>query len=132
MTWEQPAIRFAARWEAEMKFSVLICTRNRAASLRATLAAIFDQIPAHAHEYEVVVIDNASTDPTRLTVADFIAALPTRQRGRLRYGYEARPEEAHHLALRAAQGETLIWLEDNASLESIGGLLKKIQVREKG
>ncbi len=98
-----------------MRISVLICTRNRAVSLRETLEVIFDQAPAKGYEYEVIVVDNASTDTTRLVVAEFIAALPTKHYGRLRYCYEPRPglSYARNTALGAARGEILVFTDDD-------------------
>ena len=98
-----------------MRISVLICTRNRAASLRDTLEVIFDQTPSANYEYEVVVVDNASTDTTRLVIAEFIATLPTKHYGRLRYCYEPRPglSYARNTALRAAQGDVLVFTDDD-------------------
>jgi glycosyltransferase involved in cell wall biosynthesis len=50
--------------------SVVVCTRNRAAALETTLNSIFSQdVPAS--EYEVVVVDDGSTDPTPDVVAKF-------------------------------------------------------------
>lgn len=98
-----------------MKMSVLVCTRNRAASLHDTLEAIFKQAISNEYEYEVIVVDNASTDTTRLVVAEFIAQLQTGHYGRLRYCYESRPglSYARNTALQAAQGDILVFTDDD-------------------
>ncbi|MBL8206585.1 MAG: glycosyltransferase family 2 protein [Blastocatellia bacterium] len=98
-----------------MKISVLICSRNRAASLRSTLEAVFNQVVSENYDFEVVVVDNASTDATRLTVAAFISALPAQHFGRLRYCYEARPglSNARNAALGLAQGDILAFIDDD-------------------
>lgn len=98
-----------------MKLSVMICTRNRAASLRTTLNALFQLALSPTYDYEVVVVDNGSTDATRLVVAEFIAALPKRHHGRLRYCHEPRPglSNARNAALRTAQGDVLIFIDDD-------------------
>jgi glycosyltransferase involved in cell wall biosynthesis len=98
-----------------MRISVLICTRNRASALRQTLAAVFNQAPAQGCEYEVIVVDNGSSDATRLVIADFIASLPAKHQGRLRYCYEPRSGRAfaRNTALSVAQGELLVFLGDD-------------------
>ena len=74
-----------------MRFSVIICTRNRAASLRETLEAVFDQVPNQEISFEVIVVDNGSTDATKPLVAEFLATLPDRHYSNLKYCYESQP-----------------------------------------
>lgn len=104
-----------------MRISVLICTRNRAASLRDTLEAVFDQTPSLQYDYEVVVVDNGSTDHTRLVVTEMKAALPPQQAQHLRYCYEPRPGAAfaRNTALEAARGELLVFVDDDILPEAI-------------
>jgi len=59
-----------------MKISVVICTHNRADSLRRTLQSLGKQtLPVD--EFEVLVVDNASTDDTQ-TVVKSCTSLPVR------------------------------------------------------
>jgi glucosyl-dolichyl phosphate glucuronosyltransferase len=54
-----------------MDVSVVVCTYNRAASLRDTLEALDAQVtPAHL-EWDLLVVDNNSTDGTPAVVQDF-------------------------------------------------------------
>lgn len=98
-----------------MMISVLICTRNRAASLRATLDAVLAQQLGPEADYEVVVVDNGSTDTTRAVVAQVVAALPAQDHRRLRYVYEARPglSCARNTGLRATRGEIIVCTDDD-------------------
>ncbi len=55
--------------------SLLICTRDRAASLARTLASVTRAAPADV-AIEVIVVDNGSTDETAPQLADWAAAQP--------------------------------------------------------
>jgi glycosyltransferase involved in cell wall biosynthesis len=50
--------------------SVLICTYNRAAMLRETLAALRAMTPPAHARVEIIVVDNNSTDTTPLVIAE--------------------------------------------------------------
>ena len=92
-----------------MKMSVLICTRNRAQSLQATLECFFQQ-PLAADE-ELVIVDNASTDGTKQVTEDFIRRFPSQ----VRYLFEPAPglSRARNTAIKAAQGDILIFTDDD-------------------
>ena len=96
-----------------MKLSVLICTRNRAKSLACTLERFFAQRFAGDYNYELVIVDNASTDETR-QVAESFAQHPGLA-NRVRYLFENRPglSRARNTAVKAAQGEILIFTDDD-------------------
>lgn len=94
-----------------MKLSVLICTRNRAKSLAATLAQFFAQRVAEDYSYELIVIDNASTDETKQIVEDFIRQHPQT----IRYIFESQPglSRARNTALNVATGEIVVFTDDD-------------------
>ena len=52
-----------------MKLSLIICTRNRASKLEATLESILSL--QYSDRWELVIIDNGSTDSTALVIDDF-------------------------------------------------------------
>lgn len=93
-----------------MDFSVIVCTHNRSAGLRATLESLaaVDVPPDLA--WEALVVDNGSTDSTAETAAAFRSALPL-----LRYVYE--PEmglsRARNAGIRRARGAVLAFLDDD-------------------
>lgn len=93
-----------------MKISVLICTRNRAASLARTLQKLLALPQTESYRYEVLVVDNASTDDTR-------AVIETLQRthAHLRYRYEAKAglSYARNTALQHSRGEIVAFTDDD-------------------
>jgi glycosyltransferase involved in cell wall biosynthesis len=89
--------------------SIIICTRNRAASLDRTLRGLLDD--DSATDRELVIVDNASSDRTRL-VAEAAAATA---------GFpvvivsESRPglSRARNAGVRRASGEFLLFTDDD-------------------
>jgi glycosyltransferase involved in cell wall biosynthesis len=69
--------------------SVVVSTYNRADRLPLALEALMDQ--AGDVHYEIIVVDNNSTDSTR----DVVAAIATASAGRIRYAFEPRQGLSH-------------------------------------
>lgn len=93
-----------------MDASIVVCTYNRAESLRDTLAALRAQKVPTGLQWEVVVIDNNSKDHTRKLVEENQAAWPL-----LRYEFEAQQGLSHarNHGIRVAQGEILLFTDDD-------------------
>jgi glycosyltransferase involved in cell wall biosynthesis len=89
--------------------SVIVCTWNRASSLDATLSRMTQLEAPSGVEWEVLVVDNNSTDRTTEVLAKHAARLP------LRALFEPRPGKAHALnrAVREAHGRYLIFTDDD-------------------
>ncbi|MFE4105292.1 glycosyltransferase family 2 protein [Almyronema epifaneia] len=89
------------------QISAIICTHNRAAYLGAAIDSLLQQTFA---DYEVIVVDNASTDQTKEIVA------VRSSHPRLRYLYEPQLglSVARNTGARAAQAEILAYLDDDA------------------
>jgi glycosyltransferase involved in cell wall biosynthesis len=89
--------------------SVVICTRNRADLLKHALRSVVDQDFPH-DAFEIVVIDNASTDNTAITVNAF------RNHVRLRYVHEPRIGlcTARNTGWRTAVGRYIVFFDDDA------------------
>ena len=94
-----------------MKVSILICTRNRAASLARTLQSLLALDWNQSYEREIVIVDNGSTDDTRATIEQFIERHPSL----MRYVYEARTglSIARNTALRHSDGEIVAFTDDD-------------------
>lgn len=94
-----------------MIVSVLICTCNRAESLKATLAKFFEQKFNGLYDFELIVVDNHSTDHTRQVVFESIA----QHKGQIRYLDEPRKGlcYARNTAVHAAKGEFIVFTDDD-------------------
>lgn len=96
------------------KISVIISAHNGAQRLRATLPSHLNQtLPRQL--YEVILVDNASTDDTR----EFVTQLNGQNNSPIRYVYEERLglHNARHAGARAAKGEILFFTDDDASMD---------------
>ena len=93
-----------------VKVSIIICTRNRAESLRQTLESIGRcEIPADTSA-ELLVVDNGSVDHTREVVEQ--TALPNM---RVRYVLEPKKGKCQALnrGLAEATGEIIVFTDDD-------------------
>jgi len=90
--------------------SVIVCTYNRAESLRDTLRALKAQQPAAGRKWEVVVVDNNSSDGTPRVVEEFQREWPT-----LRYQFEGEQGLSHarNRGIAAARGNILLFTDDD-------------------
>jgi glycosyltransferase involved in cell wall biosynthesis len=91
------------------RISVAICTHNRSPYLRKALLSVAQQT-LQAHVYEVIVVDNASTDDTRRVVEGFDGL------SNLTYVFEATLglSRARNRALEVATGKFIAYLDDDA------------------
>lgn len=98
---------------APLKVSVAICTWNRARLLDQTLAGLRElHIPPQV-EWELLVVNNNSTDHTESVLAKHAGALPLRTLFEKRAG----KSRAANLAITEAQGELLLWTDDDVRVE---------------
>ena len=95
------------------RVSVLIATRDRADSLSRTLDALA-RLPRQAPSWEVLVVDNGSTDRTPEVIRAFTEVLP------LVHLAEPSPgkNRALNRALPQARGELLVFTDDDCVPES--------------
>jgi len=96
-----------------MRFSVVIPTFNRAAELRRTLASLA-KINSPG-TWEVIVVDNNSSDTTRKVVTDATPDFPVE----LRYLFESRAgrSAALNTGIKAAQGRIVATTDDDVRFE---------------
>ncbi len=93
-----------------MNASIIVCTYNRAESLRDTLRALRAQKAHPSCEWEVVVVDNNSQDHTRKVVEEVRREWPL-----LRYEFEQAQGLSHarNHGIAAARGEVLLFTDDD-------------------
>lgn len=93
------------------RLSIIICTRNRADLLRLCLEALISQEGAAPDAYEIIVVDNGSSDRTRQVVE-----AAGRRFERIRYFYEERLglSIARNAGVGRAAGEIVCFVDDDA------------------
>src|SRR5438105_3758697 len=91
--------------------SIVVCTHNRADSLRQALPSVYDLATDGQFAYEIVVIDNASTDETPQVVAAAAAESKNLLRGiqELEKGIVA----ARNRGIREARGRWIAFFDDD-------------------
>jgi glycosyltransferase involved in cell wall biosynthesis len=95
--------------------TVILCTHNRSEYLAKALDSIAKSILPQSTTWEVLVVDNNSSDQTAETVKDFRRRYPNR----FRYLFEPQPGKSHALnaAIRESQGAVLAFVDDDITVE---------------
>jgi glucosyl-dolichyl phosphate glucuronosyltransferase len=96
--------------KTELKISVIVCTYNRANILSRVLQTLGEQtLPLK--EFEIIVVDNNSTDNTRQIVENFFENIHN-----LRYCFEARQGLSHarNRGWQEARGSYVGYIDDDA------------------
>jgi glucosyl-dolichyl phosphate glucuronosyltransferase len=99
----------------DMNITVILCTFNRCQSLAKTLESVAaSKLPASV-EWEVLVVDNNSSDQTHEVVEGFSRRYP----GRFRYLFEPQPGKSFALntGVSKARGDVLAFLDDDVTVE---------------
>jgi glycosyltransferase involved in cell wall biosynthesis len=98
-----------------MDITVILCTLNGCRSLGKTLNSVAASALPEGVEWEVLVVDNNSTDQTREVVEEFCRRFP----GRFRYLFEPQPGKSFALnsGCRQAEGDILAFLDDDSTVE---------------
>lgn len=96
-----------------MRVTVAVCTWNRCHLLRQALERMtFLSIPAGV-EWELLVVNNGSTDSTDAVTAEFRSRLPVQALHEPNIGHS----HARNRAVGAAQGDYVLWTDDDALVE---------------
>jgi glycosyltransferase involved in cell wall biosynthesis len=97
------------------KISVIVCTYNRCRTLEKALRDIAKQSLPGSVEWEVLIVDNNSSDQTREIAEQFCHQYP----GRFRYVFESQPGQtfARNAGIREAKGDILVFTDDDIAAE---------------
>ena len=99
-----------------MEITVILCTFNRCQKLVEALESIAASILPNAVEWEVLVVDNNSSDQTREVVEEFCQRYP----GRFRYRLEPQQglSNARNSGVLEARGDILAFVDDDVTVEA--------------
>ncbi|HEX5412415.1 MAG TPA: glycosyltransferase [Terriglobia bacterium] len=94
--------------------SVVIGTHNRAESLRGTLESLSGMSVPRELEWELIVVDNNSSDNTRAVVEEFAQTSPFE----VRYFFETRQGLSHarNTGVARAAGEIIAFTDDDVTM----------------
>src|SRR5208337_3393064 len=98
-----------------MKITVILCTHNRSESLSKTLESLAASTLPDSVEWEVLVVDNNSSDRTRDVAESFCDHQPDH----FRYLLEPRPGKSHALntGIENSTGDILAFTDDDVTVE---------------
>jgi glucosyl-dolichyl phosphate glucuronosyltransferase len=97
-----------------MLTTVIVCTYNRCKMLEKALDSLVASALPTSFEWEVVVVDNNSSDQTRDVVEGFIQRYP----GRFRYVFEPLQgvSYARNAGVRVSRGDVLAFMDDDVTV----------------
>ena len=97
-----------------MKITVAICTWNRSALLKETLDQVARLAIRRDVEWELLVVNNNSTDDTDEVIDSFMDRLPMRAVSEREPGLS----NARNRAIGEASGEYILWTDDDVLVDS--------------
>lgn len=98
-----------------MLVSVIVCTRNRAASLRRTLQSIALAANKVTRGWELIIVDNGSSDNTPDVVESFRDLLPIRIVKQPIPGLS----NARNAGVSESKGEFILWTDDDVLVDEM-------------
>lgn len=99
--------------DKKMEISAIVCTYNRASYLMDAVESLFDQ-SLDKDAFEVIVVDNASTDDTKKVCDGFLKAHKN-----FRYVYEPKKglSNARNAGIERAKGRFVAFTDDDAKAD---------------
>jgi glycosyltransferase involved in cell wall biosynthesis len=96
-----------------MQITVIVCTRNRAEQLRRTLESATAIDAPSGLSWELLVVDNGSSDQTPQAVESFIGRLPIRRVSEPKAGLS----NARNRGVSEAKGAYICWTDDDVLID---------------
>ena len=96
-----------------MRVNVVICTWNRCEFLRQTLESLRALDVPPGQEWELLVVNNGSSDATDEVISDYRQLLPLRRLFEPELGLS----RARNAAVRAATGDLILFTDDDARVD---------------
>ena len=97
-----------------MKISVAICTWNRSRLLKQTLESIAATNRSSIDSWELIVVDNNSTDNTREVATGFSDRLPIIYVQETEQGHSA----SRNRAIESATGDLIVWTDNDVIVDA--------------
>ncbi|MDR3450296.1 MAG: glycosyltransferase [Alphaproteobacteria bacterium] len=96
-----------------MDISVIVCTRNRAKQLPTLLESMTKLVIPSGLEWELIIVDNGSTDGTTQVIDSFKDRLPVKRVFQPLAGLS----NARNAGVDAASGNYIVWTDDDVGLD---------------
>ncbi len=96
-----------------MKITVAICTWNRSSFLDGTMGRMTHLLVPHDVVWELLVVNNNSTDGTARVISSYADRLPVRTVLEVSPGIS----NARNRAVREARGDLVIWVDDDVLVD---------------
>lgn len=97
-----------------MKASVIVCTYNRASYLQIFLRN-FTKVKTDQSDYEIILIDDGSTDETGSVITQFLEILPIKH---FRFERNLGKEQAVFFGISKAESENILFTDDDCLVDS--------------
>ena len=93
--------------------TVIICTRDRSQSLKGTLTSIVTAARKVSDKWELLVVNNGSTDATKSVLLEFADQLPLNEV----FEPEAGLSNARNAGVRQSSGKFILWTDDDVLVD---------------